>query len=246
MAVKIWTSDIKSAYIWTTAIKSIYVGTTKVRPKEREPDPSRTLLYLPLNSTDLWADKSGNYRSVSTTWSYVRYWTYGGVDCAYIYSSSKLSSSFTLPKNLTILCWIYYNWGSWSKYIMAFNQYQTSLFNATNSRLFLTYYNSSSQSTNQYWTFTSSSVWKWSLFVLRHSNNWATRDEYLINPSETTTINITNWQTAAPWSYVYVWNTTSWSSSIQWYMSRYIVENYAWTDDEITAYYNQTKSNYGY
>lgn len=62
-----------------------------------------------------------------------------------------------------------------------------------------------------------------------------------------------NWQYVANWNEtglntqwvnLWLWGLYNWNYPLNWYLSKFIIEDRVWTDQEISDYYNQTKWDY--
>ncbi len=240
--IYIWTSPLKAAYVGTTPVKEIYVGTTKVRPVWYTPN-SNTLLYLPLNGTTTYTDKSPSARSMTNSW--VTFWTHQWVDCAYFQNwNSIVSPNYSNWTNNTVICWAYLIVPSSNKrnyYI--FKRGSTdrrSIYIQTNWAYLYGQYKTSSwysQSSMSY----SSNVGKW--VMIANVGNWSTHTQYVYSSSTPTKV-------SASWASDVAVNTTMsvwyWGTSWNWYLSEFIEENRGWSETELTDYFNLTKSKYGY
>lgn len=242
MSIYIWNSEIKNIYVWTTPVKEVYVWTTKVRPAWWQPW-ANTLLYLPLNSTDTYLDKSWN--SISTTNNWVTFWTYQWVDCGSFNGSSNRidCGNITFTNTTTILAWVYRNPKSWSQFnrIIDFRSSDTNVYQywySTNSWYIWYYQRSLDILKHNWYTYTSQwvltwiTVWWWTVHRFIKGNNIDVDNSYSwSNAWFTTTV-------AKVWANIN--NNEYWS----WGISELIMEKKTWTMDEIAWYYNQTKSKY--
>ena len=182
--------------------------------------------------------------SANLTNSWVSFWTNAWVDCASFSSSSYLSNnSFGVPQwkvALTVSAWVYYTsvtnnlysffsmWATWHK---AFANANCQPINITD-----------------YWNDVHSSVnaqqWQWyhiALTAEQWNNNW----KIYVN-----CVDVTSWWAVSSYAWIgwtnFRINWFFWQSwyGINWYMSNFIVENATRTAQEISDYYNQTKSLY--
>ena len=230
----------------------IYVWQDKVRPSGWKPN-ANTLLYLPLES-DI-KDYSWNNRDVSSN-NWMTQSTQKWVDCYYVANSWWISLSTSASSWLksgwnyfTLLCWVYRPTNpSWSN--RSFLEFAVR--NAIYKSVSIVSWSSQIRTAfNQTWTNTGLYTWNsdWCLISLT-IDNW-TQTIYLNDGTSSYSWSDNNW-----W-----WG--SWSSSSQqgcnlfaprnwisnweafnWYVSNLIMENRAWTQQEVATYYNQTKSNY--
>lgn len=222
-------------YIWTNELKNAYIGERKGFVPG-----GNTLLYLPLNSTSTHTDKSWNNRG-TTNYS-VQFWTYQWVDCGYFNNAHIQVTSFNMPSTHTFLVWFYRT---------GFNTSDWKLFDSRPSPQYVHWINSVSSE----WTFWY--VWntvvvswvqtdnKWCLYAM--SISWSSATLTLlwngVNTVKTASVSAPS---GTP-SYINIWNeyNNAYNRYFLWYMSQLILENKAWSSQEILDYYNATKSNYG-
>ena len=201
---------------------------------------ANTVAYYPLNSTTTNTDQSWNWNTLTNQWAV--FWTYGWVNCANTTGKSLYCSIANMPlgaSSRTISVWANAQGGTsgW----MAIYGYGQSL----NSRLYVLY-----RTTNNWWVLVLGHYpWDAETTTVMDTNKW-----YLITTTydgATSKVYI-NWTLA--WSSTVTLATTSsnfiiswwWvgNETFNWYISNVIVENKAWTSDEIANYYNKTKKNY--
>lgn len=197
---------------------------------------ANTVAYYPLTSTSTNTDLSWNSKNMTTSW--MTWGNYAWVDCAnsdnwYIYRNDLI---FTWTGDFTINLYVYRYYDN--------NEYENILFIWTSggyNSLSIWVYN------DTLWTF-----W-WSN---DHNSNYGinTKEWYnlcLTRSWNTWTLYV-NWTAVDTWT---VWfNPTSWNSYIgrwfgsenkrPWYISKVILENKARTAQEVSDYYNFTKSTY--
>ena len=210
---------------------------------------ANTIAYYPLTSTSTVNDMSGNSRNLTNNWTL--FGTYGWVDCAYFDNTNSKKLYWTLPltwnQTFTVNVyvqrkwWIYTNdnpniftlgsiwttwrcfwvWAEWNNYYYQFYTRGTDWISTTVNTLdtweMLTVTNDGSKIT----------LYKNTTQILQQSVTLDVND---------TKFTIGSFPTMASWN-------GSWYR-YNWYMSQFIVENRAWTADQIAWYYNQTKSLY--
>ena len=208
---------------------TVYGGEPKWKPW------ANTLAYRPL--TDDFNDHSWN--SYNLTSNSVNLTTLSWVKCADLNSSYCNVNLLitTLPYTMVFWCkakwtsntfWYMWKewWSWWGGWIML-----------RNNLLTVRYWNPTDTVTDTsytYWT-------DWHLYVLTFSSSWCNIyiDGDLIATPKTSLSNPTN--NLNP---LYIWhdngNTTYWNAYVWWV----VLENKVRTADEISKYYNQTKSNY--
>lgn len=228
-------------------IQRIYVWTTKVRPSGWTPW-ANTLLYLPLNTTDTYTDKSWNSRTVTNYG--ILFWTYAWVDCAYFDNGSGdaiVFDNFTIPTDLTVSWW----------------QYQTQVPTDTDGKIF----QFESSSDYMYVAYAKWASPQWIYFETK--KNWSTTGKttwlnptwkrvyfnFTSNSSGSTLTTIDNWTTQTRTNIghrsftptvMWLWNYPWRSLSRRWvgYMSEFIMESAVWSATDITKYYSWTKWKY--
>lgn len=228
-------------------LKNAYIG----EYHGREPDASRTLLYLKLenNVTD------SSWNSVSVSSSGISYWTAGDKYYAELTSTTGyISPTASLAQQ--IWAWDY----TVSFYFTTVNQSSKS----ESSWLFWDWYDSWSprpwiciryyrdgkigwmddgNGTNQVSIACSQNTWHYQTYVRKSGVSYCYLDGVYIW-QHNNTINL-----ASPWvNKFYILNRSDYSpqrrASTWPKISEIIFENVAWTADDVQNYYNSTKSNY--
>lgn len=223
-------------------IQKIYIGTQKVRPPYKREPNANTIWYYPLTSSTTVNDQSWNSRNLSNNGSRVTFWTYKWVDCAYFTGNSSTYMRATINAGqtaLTLCCWFY------------FIQYNTSyginliFLNSRNFGIWIAQGNNNRfASSSLSWfspnvNLTSDSWWAlWTITFTWTSEPWALYYNWVLAWTRWTT-----WWSATIASTLELWSS-NWNNFFQWGLSEVIVENRAWTDEEVLGYYNQTKSKY--
>jgi len=196
---------------------------------------ANTLLYYPLTSETTVNEKSWKNKDLTNTW--VTFWTYQWVDCAYFDGSHflKNETSYGLSWNFTASIWVYYT-ARWD--------YEQPRFygdNSWNIWIWITppsnyiWYNPRWSETSQ--ILVSDSGWK----LLTVVYDWTNCKLYVNGANVDTTAK--SWYTYTDsklWIGGYVPSPLYW----KWGLSEFILENKARTADEISNYYNSTKSKY--
>ena len=221
-------------------VKRIYQWTNLVRPVWKP--NANTIAYYPLTSSTTTSDLSWNNRNLTNSW--VTFGTYKWVDCAYSNKTSYLTkSSFaTNLQNLTISAWVYYVWNN-SSWDWNYNQFVWRWWGSTEN--FWAY------TENFYtpWRLVCSPWWFWR-FQLTNNSQWYNVVVTYNYSTTTATMYVngvagtSNTSTNPPsWTNIWIGGKES-NHWWNWWLSEFIVENKVWTLDEISNYYNQTKSKY--
>lgn len=219
MSVKLWTSELQKCYIWVD---------------EQGWQPwANTFMYLPMK-TD-FNDATWN-NTITNTWATIT--TLDWISCWY-FNSNRLtcSESPIWTTDYTISVWIKAN-GTWNWWIIWSNH------NAIYSwDVFILNYNSSKFSYEWYRNYDGTSVIASTMPTanIRQHICYANRKIYLNWTDVTSTV--WSW-TMLPWYPYTIWQKHNGGDAYLWYMSELIVETVWWTAQEISDYYNQTKSLY--
>lgn len=215
----------------------------QIRPKWEWKPSANTIAYYPLDSTNTVNDLSWNNRNLTNSWA--SFGTYQGVDC--VYGTNKmqwLSYTSSLSNVKTVSCYAYWVWtyaDYWSTYAILWTMWSNEpilFFNKPN------YYDSDSTTAFKLWW---AGTLTWTKIVWQRF--------HVVAVCDTVTKLYVNGQlvaqstaTPTPWSwglylfrFVGTWSTVD---GYKWWLSRLIIEDKAWTADEVQKYYDQTKSNY--
>jgi len=219
--------------------------------EEREPDASRTLLYLKLENNV--TDSSWNSVSVSSSW--ISYWTAGDKYYAqltsttgYIRPTATLAQQiwtwdFTVSFFMYLVSnstweasWMFWDWyDSWSPRpwicIRCYTDWDFAWMDDWNGA-------------NQVKVPCSKNTWHYQTYVRK---NWVC---YCYLDGAFIWQHNHSWNLASPWvNKFYILNRSDYSpqrwSSTWARISEVIFENVAWTADDVQNYYNNTKWNYG-
>lgn len=201
---------------------------------------ANTLLYMPLNSTDTYTDKSWN--NIGTTNYSVTFWTNYWVDCGYFNGSSAhiQINPFSIPAASTILVWFYRAW---------LNESDGKIFDARSPRHIIAVNSSSWEYT--FWYLGSTAILSWKLIQNQRclcclKTNWSNGKLIILWNNVNTTVSISVSVSTGTPSYINIWNEYNNAANrhFLWWLSNIIVENRERTDQEVTDYYNLTKANY--
>ena len=224
-----------------TPIKNMYIG-EYIAPRSPW---ANTIAYYPLDSTNTVNDLSWNNQTLSN--SGVVFWTYNWVDCAYCNKKTVYRQITNMPigwTSRTISIWVYdteytsnwqaiwWQWGSGSHFVL-FQKWSSEPSPETNGTQLST--PNGSVNANE-------------PFVLNvRTLMTCTYDGSTLMLYKN---GVQYWNTATP-----TLNTGSWNFYISWwrsvgnetfsgYLSNCIIENVAWTQQEVQDYFNSTKANY--
>ena len=205
----------------------VYIWTDQWLPWEN------TVAYYPLTSSTTVNDISGNNRNLTNNWSVV-FWTYKWVNCAYTnWTNQYLSQSFSFSGSAcSISIWVYfikwtapnydpiYYWNLWIWINWTGNIINVSPWLPSSIAL------------------TSDS--RWDNFIITYDGAWNLKFyrnwELIISGT---------WKSPTIWSNLRIWTNVS-TGTDYWkgWLSEVIIENRAWTAEQVAWYYNQTKSQY--
>lgn len=216
---------------------TVYGGEPKWKPN------ANTIAYYPFE-TDT-NDYSWNSRNLTNSWvtfvnnigwATIPVWYWDGWDRAYRTWDYQLSSWYTISVyqksavNNTSFMFDMRNNNEYGQWVYLVNEWwyfktrQQKSYNTEEE------YVRTRDSNRNYWVLT----WTGSVWTVYF--NWTQVKQASIANS----INTTNWTVLS------LWTRFSWTTGpFTWYLSEMIIENRAWSADEITAYYNLNKSNYG-
>lgn len=243
MGIYLWNTSLKNISLWGSSVKSVHLWSDLVWPKW-EPNEN-TRIYLPLRE-DV-NDYSWNNRnaSISGSFSFSSIWNIS------VAQNSTTSSYINVPAytanidtwftfsiwvkfiNLWTWAWIFQLSGSSSSVTIL----RCQRHNANNSYAFYSNWNSWTQSIEQVW----GSLTDWHNIIATFDNSWyIVYIDWIYAGKASASY---SWsRTANVWHQIWQWTNMAWGIA---QYSDYIIENKARTSDEVLAYYNQTKSNYG-
>lgn len=199
---------------------------------------ANTLLYWPL-VTDA-NDASGNSRDGTPTSSV----TFSSSDWAYIPSGNRINiPQFTVPTVVTISMWVKFitvgnTWRLYSDWSGSIRNMLVHHYNLSKLSWLFWDWSTNQQELQRNDTLTYN---VWNNYVL--VKNWTSVTVYHNNQdkgTQTTLYNVAWWNNT--WQEFSIWNI-SWETA-QYYFKDYIIEDKAWTQQEVSDYYNLTKWNY--
>lgn len=201
-----------------------------------------TLVYCPLNSTDTYTDQSGN--NVQTTSSWVSFWTYQWVDCAYFdfnWSHKILipAIAWTFPY-MTMSVWSYMTNNDAVTQIFMIEWWNTNLSLQPSSSWQLQ--SQTYDGADHYVTDGNGlNAWHHNLVVWDNWTSYFYVDWQLIWSDSGSSITGMYISDGALW-----WHAQNNANifAYWWYLSEAILEDKARTAQEVADYYNQTKWNY--
>lgn len=235
-------------------IKNIYIRTQKVRPIGWTPW-ANTVAYIPLKDDLL--DHWPNQYTLTNSWGLVTIvndkanigvWYFNGGARLLNTSISSWLPLWTTAK--TISCYVRFNYigSTQAQNIVWFWRWWWGTDSANKS--FFLYRDSSKKLAFTTWwgvndhhtsITTSDDTW-YNLLATYDGTDYKVYVNWVLNISGTITPNTDGTTIVIGWTS----DSRSWYENyVTWYISEIIIENQSWTADQITAYYNQTKWNYG-
>lgn len=196
---------------------------------------ANTIAYYPLTASSTVNDESWNSNTLTNN-SGVTFWTYQWVDCAYFDGSSYLTQTS-----------LSYSWGSitmsaWGYSVARNVEWSDEWFVRFWPNFWCYVWWSSRALVCSPWgigtqTWVSESWWK--LVTV-------TFDGTDMNLYINWTLDASNQPTIPTGSWLAIWNTsTSWSFVWQWGIGDVILESVAWSAQEVSDYYDASKTYYG-
>lgn len=201
---------------------------------------ANTIAYYPLTSDTTVNDMSGNNRNLTNNW--VQFWEYAWANCGYFNWSSYLainSNPLTWSSDFTAVSWFYntQNSSGWQNSI--------AFWAPSWSNAFSTWINNSGRKLMVWGWNNDRDTWyvvpvnTWICCVMSHS--WWTIKTYVNwNLVNTSTVSFNLWSSKTR---IWCWLSND-LDKFYWYIWECIIEDKAWTEQEASDYYNQTKSNY--
>ena len=221
----------------------IVVQTNSVQTDFWRKPTENTLLYMPLNSTYTKNDVKWH---TTTAWWTIRYWVYGGVDCADFTSWWWIeTNNIAIPWQRTFLIRVNnINWTSWN------TQNKGAIWRVNSWNAWLSF-----QDWSSYWYyarenntfFNKREKSKRYLLIYCNGSSSSNKKQYLYDWSTLTQISCTNNAESLNTSKVFAfWNEnySNWTQKFLWYLSQAIFENKIRTEEEIRSYINKTKNHY--
>ena len=221
----------------------MYIWQTKIRPTWWQPW-ANTVWYRPLTSVTEWTDQSWNGYDLSG--SYRTFGTYGWVDCVYVSgwsnSDARLyNSSIPIGTNRTASIWFYSTTSNIAQWVIC------TWHDYINSIIWSWIYSSNLPYVTDWKTH--DELWTWNILNAWHlmtvTYDGTTAILY-IDGTENTRYNYTRTSdTAIAFSHktYYDWGS-QYSERFEWYLSEAIYEDKTWTQQEVSDYFDLTKSAY--
>lgn len=204
-----------------------------------------TIAYYPLDSINTVNDMKGSWTAYDLTNSWVAFWTYGWVDCAYFNGSSYMyrsNSLFTWSAEFTINLW----YQRTSTTTSAQNIIAIWTANSTNSFILWLYDNTNIM--YLWWRTNDRNTWytpplNTRINICITHKNWTIKVYINWNSTPVYTWTVSYWITATATN---IWSWVQWASWLKMYgyMSKLIFESNERTEQQRTDYYNSTKSLY--
>ena len=237
---------IKRVLIWQWWVeKQIY-------PAGWKPN-ANTIAYFPLENNS----NEGSWKTVTSSDSSVSYSTLWWVKCANVSSNGGITCTTSV-----------FDWsGSYTEQTMSFWLYQNAMpswtsrwaFEWEKQNTYSFYFLCRSNNVYRYewnnaWStidvsIPSSDIWKWVYFTLVNSSSWKYMYKNWVQIWSWTWSSRPRWSRHSSFQEAnrILW-TRTWPNdweSLNWWLRELIFEKKCWTAQEISAYYNQTKSKYG-
>ena len=223
----------------------------QVRPSGWQPDPTRTILYLKFNNN--LDDSSGNWVVVS--WAWLGYWTTGNNHYAEM-TGSWSQTYITPPISLWNQIWTGDFCVSLWGYPVTTTRWASCFFMAWNQNwwvprpwIYINYgvddgYPAMRLHTDE-WKFTSNMPANQWMHMCFTRINWVV--SWYINSQSLWSFNSTRNITGVDNFFILNRNTDSYQQRSQAWarVSEVIFEKAGWDNNDVSKYYNQTKSNYG-
>ena len=205
---------------------------------------ANTVAYYPLTSTSTVNDMSWNWLTLTNNWN-VLFWTYHWVDCANYSGNWSLRNSvlttWYIWQTFTISEWVLRHWNE--ILIWTFNNVGTKRaiwINVASTFINFTFGTWSAFQDNKYSINTVTDQW----YHIALTHNSTGNLIWYVNWQQVITWNVTIWEWASNfwiWAAVFSDNEIYYSN---WNISNVIIEDIPRTAQEISKYYNQTKSLY--
>lgn len=206
---------------------------------------ANTLAYYPLTSVSTTSDLSWNNYDLTNDWN-TQFWTYAGVDCAYInfnwrtaLSNSTLWGQIWTNAPFTYSAWVNSMYVNSERGILSC--YKSWAWDEDRAITIMNdgkirFYINSGGAHFAYTSSISANTWYYIVGTL----DWTDMKVYLNAVLSETTA---SWYTTDTSSMAFaIWTKhPSQSNAFEWYVSDVIIENKARTAQEIEDYYNQTK-----
>lgn len=239
-----WTTYYYRVFSYSDLGGISYCDAVSVTPTQAFVPWANTLAYYPLTTVTTYTDQSENHNDLTNNW--IVFGTYQWVDCASMTGTQWWTVTINaLPSSWarTILCWCYiispiaastefnvvWYWENWyhKSYQLYYNDWQLSV---------RTYYDDAGMVYNT--TTMQNYVNKWMLLWWVY--DWTDNKLYIDKTAiATVTVSLDTWS-----KILAVWKWPVLSKWINWYVSEVIVEDKAWSAQDIEDYYEATKWKY--
>ena len=196
---------------------------------------ANTFMYLPMTSDfddATWNNTMSNSGATIVDLSWVKCWYFN-------WHRLTCSESPVWDTNYTISVWVNITNSNWNNWIIWSNHSADYSWDQL-----IVNYNSSEF---EYRWYRHYDEWKVKTSTMPTANTWQhicySNWKIYLNWNDVTDT-VWSWTMLAWYSYT-IWQQNNWSNSYIWYMSELIVESVEWTEQEISDYFDQTKSLYG-
>lgn len=233
-------------------------GTEKqIRPKAWWAPSEHTMLYIPMDTTYGTTDQSQYHRSYTVSW--LTHTTYGWVDCyqnsSWIINLWTSAYTWLAPSSLeaTYSFWVYP--ASFSNYSTMFcwaiqNYYFYNIWRL-NNKIWIDWWNPNTTEWSAYGTQWYANWWHLFVWTITWWRDYLYVDGNLVTDNTSYSLSqIANngfgaWHISSQ-IWIYIFADRNGRGKWSWYVWQIIFEDKARTIDEISNYYNKTKSNYWY
>ena len=206
---------------------------------------ANTIAYYPLTSETTVNDMSGNEYNLSSSWT-VTYTTALGVSSMLAWNWYLYKQISTIPvwaNDRTLSIWAYLPSLIYNKYFimwfygtraskhkqqqMCYNTYDTTITPYLSNHYDDLFNSAINNSLSQWYNIIY--VYDWTTQYLYNNGTLIAQQNITLETGNNT---------------LYIWASSNWWDKFSWNLSNLIIENVAWTAQEVADYYNLTKWNY--
>lgn len=244
MSIFLWDSEPNKIYVWSNEVSAVFVWDTQVRPSGWKPW-ANTIAYRPLeNDTN---DATWTFTTSTSTWiTYTTVWwvtsAHGARNCEVIVTPWNIITTSLTGQTISLWYYVATQTTSYRRYLVTFSSkwYNCSWVCLKDGKI------QYSEGVSWYWT-SSIIANAWTNVIITWDSN--ARKMYI----NWTLVYTWSWSSSPRWNrpnnydnVQYIMSPwANYNESIEWNMKDLIFEKVARTAQEISDYYNQTKSKYG-